>query len=125
MQHVKSTRKHKLGGIYVVVHYIKTGRVAVDGAAAISAETAMLMGGNEDNLDKSDRLSSRSVLTHYCKCTYLVFVRRQSCASQWHVHNQSAYQTRLKLINPPHFVPALYCTVGRYGLKLILPLESN
>ena len=42
-------------------------------AAVISAETAMFIADNKDNLDQSDHLSSWSVLTH-CTVLNVVFV---------------------------------------------------
>ena len=84
-RHVKSTRKRKLVAIYVetdgledgLVHYIKSGKVATNAAAVISAETAMFIAGNKDNLDQSDHLSSWSVLTH-CTALNVVFVPYKS-----------------------------------------------
>ena len=41
-----------------LVYCIKPGGVEADAAAVISAETAMLLAGNEDDLDKSDSFAS-------------------------------------------------------------------
>ena len=61
---VESARKQELVGITVetddtedgLVHCIKPGAVAANTAAAISAETATLIVGNEDDSDESDPL---------------------------------------------------------------------
>ena len=47
----------------------------------------LLMAGNEDDLDDSDRLSSQSVLMH---CTYLVFMMYKDVS---HVHFDGAHTT--------------------------------
>ena len=41
-----------------LIHCIKPGGVVADTAAAILAETATLIAGNEDNLDKLDPFAS-------------------------------------------------------------------
>ena len=41
-----------------LAYCIKLGGVAADVAAAILAETAMLLAGNRDNLDRSDSFAS-------------------------------------------------------------------
>jgi len=51
-------------------------------AAVISAETAMFIADNKDNLDQSDHLSSWSVLTH-CTVLNVVFVPYKDIS---HVH---------------------------------------
>ena len=69
MQRVKSIREHELIGISVETnsmddglgHCIKPGGAAVDAAAAILAETATLIAGNEDDLDESNSLFTKGV----------------------------------------------------------------
>ena len=45
-----------------LVYCIKPGGVAADVAAAISAETATLIAGNEDDLDESDPFASDEIV---------------------------------------------------------------
>ena len=75
---------------------------------------ATLFTGNEDELDDSDRLPSRSVFTH-CIALYVSSIcaveRRQSCAFQRHTRLER--RTRPKLIEPALVLfPPSYCTRG-------------
>lgn len=71
------------------MYCIKPGGLVVDSLVAISAETHMLIVGNKDNLDESDRLSSRMLYSHnVLHSTYLVLVPHHEVS---HVHFLGVY----------------------------------